>query len=100
MIVLTLDAPKTIHIDQPASVSLTGTDLDVVWEVISEAGAVVDPSLTNEGGEIAFPSAGNYTVTASVTNDLGRTFTASTTISASRQTIMILFTRSTPLRRP
>ena len=81
VIVLTLDAPETTHVDQSAAVSLTGTDLDVVWEVTSEAGAVVDPSLTNEGGEIAFPSAGNYIVTASVTDDLGRMFTASATIA-------------------
>ena len=81
MIVLTLDAPETAHIDQPAAVSLTGTDLDVVWEVTSEAGAAIENSLTNEGGEIAFPSAGSYTVTASVTDDLDRTFTASETIS-------------------
>ena len=31
--------------------------------------------------EIIFPSAGNYTVTASVTDHLGRTFTANAAIS-------------------
>ena len=76
-----MDAPETAHIDQPAAVSLTGTDLDVTWEVTSEDGAVVENALTNSGGEIAFPSAGSYTVTASVTDDLGRTFTASAAIS-------------------
>ena len=81
VIVLTLDAPETAHIDQPAAVSLTGTDLDVTWEVTSEDGAVVENALTNSGGEITFPSAGNYTVTASVTDHLGRTFSASATIS-------------------
>ena len=60
VIVLTLDAPETTHVDQPAPVTLSGTDLDVVWEVTSEAGAAIENSLTNEGGEIAFPSAGNY----------------------------------------
>ena len=55
VIVLTLDAPETAHVDQPAAVSLSGTDLDVAWEVISEHGAVVENELTNEGGEIAFP---------------------------------------------
>jgi len=78
---LMLDAPETTHVDQPAAVSLTGTGLDVTWEVTSEAGAAIENSLTNEGGEITFPSAGNYTVTASVTDDLGRTFSASGTIS-------------------
>lgn len=81
VIVLTLDAPETTHVDQPAAVNLTGTGLDVTWEVASEAGAVIKNGLTNEGGEITFPSAGNYTVTASVTDDLGRTFSASGTIS-------------------
>ena len=50
-------------------------------EVTTEDGAVVENELTNSGGEITFPSAGNYTVTASVTDDLGRTFTASATIA-------------------
>ena len=81
VIVLALDAPETAHVDQPAAVSLSGTDLDVAWEVTSEDGAAIENSLTNEGGEIAFPSAGSYTVTASVTDDLDRTFTASETIS-------------------
>ena len=81
VIVLTLDAPETAHIDQPAAVSLTGTDLDVTWEVTSEDGAVVENALTNSGGEITFPSAGNYTVTASVTDHLGRTFSASAAIA-------------------
>ena len=81
VIVLTLDAPETAHIDQPAAVSLTGTDLDVTWEVTSEDGAVVENALTNSGGEITFPSAGNYTVTASVTDHLGRTFSANAAIS-------------------
>ncbi len=81
VIVLTLDAPETAHIDQPAAVSLSGTDLDVTWEVTSEDGAVVENALTNSGGEITFPSAGNYTVTASVTDHLGRTFSASAAIA-------------------
>lgn len=80
VIVLTLDAPETTHVDQPAAVSLTGTDLDVTWEVTSEDGAEVENDLTNEGGEIAFPSAGNYTITASVTDHLGRTFSANAAI--------------------
>ncbi|WP_300447420.1 S-layer homology domain-containing protein [uncultured Oscillibacter sp.] len=81
VIVLTLDAPETAHIDQTAAVSLSGTDLDVVWEVASEDGAAIDNALTNSGGEITFPAAGNYTVSASVTDYLGRTFIASAAIS-------------------
>ncbi len=81
VIVLTLDAPETAHVDQPAAISLSGTDMDVTWEVTTEDGAVVENELTNEGGKITFPSAGNYTVTASVTDHLGRTFTANAAIS-------------------
>ena len=81
VIVLTLDAPETARVDQPSAVSLSGTDRDVTWEVTSEDGAVVENELTNEGGEITFPSAGNYTVTASVKDHLGRTFTTSAAIS-------------------
>lgn len=81
VIVLTLDAPETAHVDQTAAVSLSGTDLDVTWEVTSEDGAAVENDLTNEGGEITFPSAGSYIVTASVTDAQGRTFSTSETIS-------------------
>lgn len=81
VIVLTLDAPETAYVDQPAAVSLSGTDLDVAWEVTSEAGENIPSTLNNDGGEITFPSAGNYTVTASVTDHLGRTFTANAAIS-------------------
>ena len=42
VIVLTLDAPETTHVDQPASLTLSGTDLDVAWEVTSEAGAAIE----------------------------------------------------------
>ena len=79
---LTLEAPESIHFDQSAAVSLSGNDgnLDVVWEVISENGTVVSHSLTNEGGEISFPSAGTYTITACVTDELGRTFNTSKAI--------------------
>ena len=78
---LVLDGPETTHVDQPAAITLTGTDLDVAWEVTSEGGTAIDADLSNEGGEIAFPSAGSYTVTASVTDELGRTFSASHAIS-------------------
>ena len=78
---LVLDGPETTHVDQPAAITLTGTDLDVAWEVTSEGGTAIDADLSNKGGEIAFPSAGSYTVTASVTDELGRTFSASHAIS-------------------
>ena len=81
MIDLVLDGPETTHVDQPAAITLTGTDLDVAWEVTAEGGTAVDADLSNEGGEIAFPSAGSYTVTSSVTDELGRTFSASHAIS-------------------
>ena len=81
-ICLALEITETTCFDQSAAVSLSGNDgnLDVVWEVISENGTVVSHFLTNEGGEITFPSAGTYIVTASVTDELGRTFNVSDTI--------------------
>lgn len=81
LIVLTLDAPETAYLDQPTAVNLTGTDLDVIWKVTAEDGTEVENNLTGEGGEIVFPSAGTYTVTASVTDSLGRIFSTSKTIS-------------------
>ncbi len=79
---LALDVPETVHIDQSAAVGLSGNygDLDVAWNVTAENGIVVSHSLLNEGGEITFPSAGTYTITASVTDELGRTFSASDSI--------------------
>lgn len=79
---LTLDIPETVHFDQPAAVNLSGNygELNVVWDFVSEKGTAVEHSLSNEGGEITFPSAGNYIVTACVTDELGRTFSASKTI--------------------
>ena len=81
VIVLTLDAPETAHTGQPAAVRLSETNLDVTWKVVSEDGAAVENDFTNGGGEITFDTAGTYTVTASVTDSLGRTFTASGTIT-------------------
>ncbi|NBH80260.1 hypothetical protein D3Z52_19300 [Clostridiaceae bacterium] len=77
LIDLTLDMPEAIPVDQSASVSLHGTDLSVMWKVTAEDGTVFTPALYKEGGEITFPAAGTYTVTASVTDELGSTFHAS-----------------------
>ena len=88
VIVLTLDAPETAHTGQPAAVRLSGTNLDVTWKVVSEDGAAVENNFTNGGGEITFDTAGTYTVTASVTDGLGRTFTASGTIARTRSPLV------------
>ena len=77
LIDLTLDMPEAIPVDQSASVSLHGTDLSVMWKVTAEDGTVFTPALYKEGGEITFPAVGTYTVTASVTDELGSTFHAS-----------------------
>ena len=71
LIDLTLDMPEAIPVDQSASVSLHGTDLSVMWKVTAEDGTVFTPALYKEGGEITFPAAGTYTVTASVTDGWG-----------------------------
>lgn len=77
LIDLTLDMPEAIPVDQSASVSLHGTGLSVMWKVTAEDGTVFTPALYKEGGEITFPAAGTYTVTASVPDELGSTFHAS-----------------------
>ena len=83
VIALTLDIPENIHADKPASIHLTGNDLEgktVVWQVNTERKTPVANNLGNDGGEITFPESGSYTLTASVTDDLGRTFTVTGTI--------------------
>lgn len=83
VISLTVEAPENIHVDQPAAVALHGNDLEgktVKWSVQSETGALDSSTLGNDGGEILFPSAGSYVVTASVTDELDRTFSASASV--------------------
>lgn len=79
VIELEIIAPENIHIDRTADIGLEGNDLDgleIKWSVISENGTEVTNSLGNNGGMLSFTEAGTHFINASVTDALGREFTA------------------------
>ena len=51
--------------------TMTGTDLDVIWEITSEAGEIIPATLNNDGGEITFLK--EFHVTPSVVEGPGDT---------------------------
>jgi hypothetical protein len=78
------DLPEYTHTDRkvtivPAAIS---ESYDPVWSVKKDESTavwdtVIDGSLSKEGGTIAFKEKGHYTLTASITDAAGRTFTHS-----------------------
>ena len=74
--------PETTYIDKAVDVAVALTelgDLDIVWSVtkngkVAEWGSCIDGNLTNEGGSIRFMDKGDYTLKASITDELGRSF--------------------------
>jgi len=82
--------PATTHTDQTIEVAVAATELgtlDIAWSVARNGAAAdwdeyVDGTLTNQGGSIRFADKGNYRLTATITDELGRSFsyTADTTV--------------------
>lgn len=84
VITVSLELPKQTHTDRPitAESKLTNAGaLPVAWSV-TKNDVVVTPEngLTNSGGLISFTEKGDYTVTAAVTDEAGRTFCVSKSI--------------------
>lgn len=84
VITVSLELPKQTHTDRPitAESKLTNAgELPVAWSV-TKNDVVVTPEngLTNSGGLISFTEKGDYTVTAAVTDEAGRTFCVSKSI--------------------
>lgn len=78
---LSMELTKETHTDKTASATLKiadGGSLPVIWSIENE-GMEVKPehTLTASGGTLRFTEKGNYTVTAAVTDEAGRTFSAS-----------------------
>jgi len=74
---LTADAEK-VHEDETAAISLTvehGTPSTVQWAMTRD-GEGVSVSLDDHGGKLTFDGAGAYVLTAAVTDELGKEFTA------------------------
>jgi hypothetical protein len=78
-----LGAPQVSYAGEPAAISVSGNDLDglsVAWTISKDGGSAkpytdyVDGELTDTGGNITFRSKGEYMVTVTMTDALGRAF--------------------------
>lgn len=85
-----LTLPQTGYAGETTTVSVSGTHLDnltTVWTVSKDAGEAapysdyVSGTLSSDGGSIAFNSKGNYTLTLTMTDALGRAFSESSAIT-------------------
>ena len=84
-----LTLPETAHTDTAVAVDLVTGNLwnnMVIWSVSRDGEAVdlseaISGELTASGGTVRFLSEGNYTLTASVADELGKTVTASASVT-------------------
>ncbi len=85
---LELELPSVIHTDELATLVLRTenlNDLPVTWTGTKD-GVEIDPSTVisgafTDGEPLSFPQAGTYTLTAAVTDELGRNYTATESIT-------------------
>ncbi len=90
-----VDVASMTHVDEQEDVGVVLTDADglnVVWNVVKGTAAEGVPatpeqvtglaSLGNEGGNLAFVEPGTYTVTATVTDATGRSWTDSKSVTS------------------
>ena len=84
VITISMELTKETHTDKAATASVKLTNagsLPVVWSMGKDKVAVTpEHELTDKGGSIRFLEKGVYAVTASVTDEAGRTFAASENI--------------------
>ncbi|MGC6175148.1 hypothetical protein [Lacrimispora sp. 38-1] len=85
VITVSMELAKETHTDRTAAASVKLTNagtLPVSWSMSkSNIPVTAENTLDNEGGTINFTDKGYYTVTASVTDEAGRTFTDSKNIT-------------------
>lgn len=82
---LSFDLPETTHTDKSATLTFSLEKLhghDIEWTAAKDGETVqtadiMDGELRNEGGTFVFRDKGEYTLTASITDDTGRIFTHS-----------------------
>lgn len=80
---LGFDLPETTHTDKSVTLTYPLEKLyghDIVWTATKDGETVqpadiLDGTLGNEGGTFVFRNKGEYTLTASITDDTGRVFT-------------------------
>ena len=84
VITVSMELTKETHTDRTAAASVKLTNagtLPVSWSMSKNSILITaENTLTNEGGTISFTEKGNYTVTAAVTDEAGRTFSDSKNI--------------------
>lgn len=85
VITVSMELTKETHTDRTAAASVKLTNagtLPVSWSMSkSNIPVTAENTLDNEGGTISFTDKGYYTVTASVTDEAGRTFSDSKNIT-------------------
>ena len=82
---LSFDLPQTTHTDKSITLTFLLDKLcghDIVWTAAKDGETaqtvdILDGELGNEGGTFVFRNKGEYTLTASITDDTGRVFTHS-----------------------
>jgi len=82
---LSFDLPETTHTDKSVTLTYPLEKLyghDIVWTATKDGETVqpadiLDGTFGNEGGTFVFRNKGEYTLTASITDDTGRVFTHS-----------------------
>lgn len=85
---VSFDLPETTHTDKTVTIaeSVELGNLSIAWSVTkdgvaAELDSVISGSLGNGGGTVQFTDKGSYTLTASATDETGRSFTHSETVT-------------------
>ena len=85
---VSFDLPETTHTDKTVTIAESAElgNLSIAWSVIkdgvaAELDSVISGSLGNGGGTVQFTDKGSYTLTASATDETGRSFTHSETVA-------------------
>jgi hypothetical protein len=84
---VSFDLPETTHTDKTVTIAESAElgNLSIAWSVTkdgvaAELDSVISGSLGNGGGTVQFTDKGSYTLTASATDETGRSFTHSETV--------------------
>lgn len=84
---VSFDLPETTHTDKTVTIAESAElgNLSIAWPVTkdgvaAELDSVISGSLGNGGGTVQFTDKGSYTLTASATDETGRSFTHSETV--------------------
>lgn len=84
---VSFDLPETTHTDKTVTIAESAElgNLSIAWSITKDGAAAeldsgISGSLENSGGTVQFTDKGSYTLTASATDETGRSFTHSETV--------------------